>query len=105
MKSKVKFVDEELEIEFNKMSDKDPTKKAVIKAIQNIREDYRSGKYIPKNKIPKSYLEKYGINNLRVYDLPSAWRLLYSIINDEIEIISIILDWMSHKDYERLFNI
>ena len=105
MKSKVKFIDEELGREFNRMSDKDPTKKAVIKAIQNIREDYRSGEYIPKNKIPKSYLEKYGINNLRVYDLPSAWRLLYSIINDEIEIISIILDWMNHKDYENLFNI
>jgi len=105
LKSKVKFIDEELEREFNRMSDKDPTKKAVIKAIQNIREDYRSGEYIPKKKIPKSYLEKYGINNLRVYDLPSAWRLLYSIINDEIEIISIVLDWMNHKDYEGLFNI
>ena len=104
MKSKVKFIDEELEKAFYRMDDKDPIKKALIRAIENIKEDFRSGEYIPKDKIPESYLEKFGINNLRVYDLPSAWRLLYSVINDDIEIISIILDWISHKDYERLFR-
>ena len=105
MKSKVKFIDDELENAFHRMDDKDPIKKALKRAIENIKEDFRSGEYIPKNKIPKSYLEKFGVDNLRVYDLPSAWRLLYSIVNDEIKIISVILDWMSHKDYEKLFNI
>ena len=104
MKSKVKFIDDKLERAFYRMDDKDPIKKALIRAIENIKEDFRSGEYIPKDKIPESYLEKFGINNLRVYDLPSAWRLLYSVINDDIEIISIILDWISHKDYERLFR-
>ncbi len=81
-------------------------KKAVIKAIQNIKEDYQAGEYIPKNKIPESYLRKYGINNVRVYDLPFAWRLMYTVTgSSEIGIISIILDLMDHKDYEKLFNI
>ncbi len=64
--------------------------------------------YQPKilqSKIPEEYLKKYGINNVRVYDLPFAWRLMYTITgSSEIGIISVILDWMDHKDYERLFK-
>ncbi len=104
--SKVIFVDAELEKSFNSLPDNDPTKKALIRAIQNIREDFQAGEYIPKNKIPEAYLEKYKINNIRVYDLPFAWRLMYTITgSSEIGIISVLLDWMDHKDYERLFGI
>ena len=103
--SKVIFMNDELEKAFDKLSDKDPIKKALINAINNIKGDYQSGEYIPKSKIPQSYLEKYKIDNVRVYDLPSAWRLMYTITgNSEIGIISILLDWMDHKDYERLFK-
>ncbi len=38
------------------------------------------------------------------YDLPSAWRLIYTIESDEIKIVSIILEWFDHKDYEKKFN-
>jgi len=103
--SKVKFIDDELEKAFNSLSDEDPIKKAIIKAIQNIKEDYQAGEYIPKNKVPESYLRNYGINNVRVYDLPFAWRLMYTVTgSSEIGIISVILDWMKHKDYDRLFK-
>lgn len=103
--SKVKFIDDELEKAFNSLSDEDPIKKAIIRAIQNIKEDYQAGEYIPKNKVPESYLRKYGINNVRIYDLPFAWRLTYTVTgSSEIGILSIILDWMNHKDYERLFK-
>jgi len=102
---KVKFIDDELEKAFNTLSDEDPIKKAVIRAIQNVKEDYQSGEYIPKNKVPEAYLKKYGINNVRVYDLPFAWRLMYTVTgSSEIGIISVILDWMNHKDYEKLFR-
>jgi len=104
--SKVVFIDGELEKAFNSLLENDPVKKALIRAIQNIKEDFQAGEYIPKNKIPKAYLDKYGINNVRVYDLPFAWRLMYTINGSlEVGIISVILDWMSHKDYEKLFGI
>jgi len=103
--SRVRFIDNELEKAFNSLSNKDPIKKALIRAIQNLKEDYQAGEYIPKNKIPEAYLRKYGINNVRVYDLPFAWRLMYTVTgSSEIGIISVILDWMNHKDYERLFG-
>lgn len=101
----VRFIDNELEKAFNSLLDEDPIKKALKKAIQNIKEDYQAGEYIPKNKIPEPYLRKYGINNVRVYDLPFAWRLMYTVTgSSEIGIISVILDWRNHKDYEALFK-
>lgn len=104
--SKVKFIDADLEKAFKSLPDEDPIKKALIRAIQNIQEDFQAGEYIPKKDIPESYLEKYGINNVRVYDLPFAWRLMYTVTgSSEIGIISVLLDWISHKDYEKLFGI
>lgn len=104
--SKIIFIDDELENAFDSLQDNDPIKKALVRAIQNIKEDFQAGEYIPKNKIPNEYLKKYGINNVRVYDLPFAWRLMYTITgSSEIGIISVILDWMNHKDYVKLFKL
>ncbi len=103
--SKLKFINKELEKAFIELPENDPIKKALRRAFESIKEDFQAGEYIPKNKIPESYLKKYGINNIRVYDLPFAWRLMYTITgSSEIGIISIVLEWMTHKDYEHLFN-
>lgn len=103
---KIVFIDAEVEKAFNSLGENDPIKKALIRAFQNIKEDFQAGEYIPKNKIPPAYLKKYGINNVRVYDLPFAWRLMYTITgSSEVGIISVMLDWMTHKDYEHLFGI
>jgi hypothetical protein len=45
-----------------------------------------------------------NIDNLWKYDMPSAWRLLYSLKTEEIEIVAIILEWLDHKNYERRFG-
>jgi len=101
---KVIFVDESLEDVFNNLSEKDPLKKALIKAIRNIKEDCYCGRQVKKKLIPKEYTLKYKINNLWIYNLPSSWRLLYSLTNSEIELIAALLDWMNHRDYEKLFG-
>ncbi|MFW5846991.1 MAG: hypothetical protein ACOCUU_02405 [Nanoarchaeota archaeon] len=31
-------------------------------------------------------------------------RLLYSLTGSRVEIITLILEWMSHKDYDRRFG-
>ena len=48
--------------------------------------------------------KNYGIKNLWKYNLPQGWRLLYSIVADENLIVSIVIEWLSHKDYERRFR-
>jgi len=57
-----------------------------------------------KRLIPKLYIERYRINNLCKYDLPKGWRLLYSIAREEVLIVAIILEWLSHPEYERRFG-
>ena len=102
---KVVFMDESLEEAFNSLTKEDSTKKALINAIRNIKENCYCCRNVKKKLIPKKLIEKHGINNLWIYNLPSAWRLLYSLTNTgEIELVAVILDWMNHKDYERLFK-
>ncbi len=102
---KVVFVDSDLEDSFNEMSDNDPIKKGIIGAIKSIQDNFSCGRNVKKELIPKNLIEKYYLNNLWIYDLPNGWRLLYSITSSgEIEIIAAVLDWMNHKDYERLFR-
>jgi len=102
---KVVFIDENLEKDFNKLDRDDPIKKSLIKAIRDLNEDAFSGRNVKKKLIPKDLIKKYDLNNLWIYNLSNAWRMIYSITpSEEVEIIAVILDWMSHKDYENLFK-
>jgi hypothetical protein len=102
---KVVFLDDTLQDSFETLSDKDPVKKGLVKAIKDIQDDASCGRNVKKNLIPKSLIEKYNISNVWIYNLPNSWRLLYSITpTHEIKIIAAILCWMNHKEYERLFH-
>ena len=74
------------------------------RALDDLKENPASGVRIPKKIWPKSYIQKYGITNPWKYDLPNAWRLIYTIETDEIRIMSIILEWFDHKEYEKRFK-
>ena len=100
--SKVVFINDKLENSFNSLSREDPIKKSMIRAIKDLKENAFFGIQIPKRLIPKIYKDKYGLNNLWKYDLPQGWRLLYTITaENEVELISAILEWFNHKDYEK----
>ena len=73
-------------------------------AFLNIQEDVNCGIKIPKKLIPKEWIKKYEINNLYWYQLPNAWRFLYSLVGSKVKVIAIILGCYNHKNYERLFN-
>ena len=50
-------------------------------------------------------LKEYGIKNLWKYNLSQGWRLLYTVTADnEVELISAILDWFDHKEYEKIMK-
>ena len=102
---KVVFVDESLGKSFNELNKVDPIKKALIRAINTLQEDAFSGRNVKKDLIPKSLIQKYKLNNLWIYNLPNGWRMLYVLTpSEEVQIIAVILDWMNHKDYEKLFK-
>lgn len=103
--SKVVFIEDKLENNFNSLSDDDPIKKAIVRIIQDLRENAFSGLQVPKSLIPKIYTQKYGLNNLWKSNFPLGWRLLYTITaKNEVELISAILNWFNHKDYEKIMN-
>ena len=108
MKSQIRFAEEKLKEALVKLktskTEDQRLYKWINRALDDIEEDVFCATQVPKKLIPKVYLEKYSINNLWKYDLPSGWRLLYSVANNDIVVLAIIIEWFSHKEYERKFN-
>lgn len=103
--SKVVFADSRIEELFIKLDDNDNLKKSIRRAIQDIKINAYCGIQIPKRLFLKEYIIKYKINNLWKYDLPDGWRLIYTLNPlNRVEILSVILEWFNHKDYERRFH-
>lgn len=107
-KSFVVFFDKKLESEFESLGEGKFENKRLYqfieRSIKDIKETPTCGIKIPKKLWPKQYVQKYQIDNLWKYDLPNSWRLIYTIKTDEIQIISIILEWFDHKEYEKRFK-
>ncbi|ODS42713.1 MAG: hypothetical protein MSIBF_05285 [Candidatus Altiarchaeales archaeon IMC4] len=62
------------------------------------------GTQIPKRQIPKEYVVRYGVTNLWKINLPDYWRMVYTITGSELEIISILLEFMDHPTYDKKFG-
>lgn len=105
LQSKIQFADDKTKKAFQELgngsSDEKQLQQSLIKAFKNIEENCFCGIQIPKKQIPKEYLKKHNTKNLWKYNLPNAWRLIYSIENGQLIIIAIILEWMNHTKYQR----
>jgi Txe/YoeB family toxin of Txe-Axe toxin-antitoxin module len=108
MESKIQFVDERIKKAFEKLSTGNHEEKEIRHFIERAFEDISKNPFcgiqIPKRLIPEEYLKKFNLRNLWKYNLPNAWRLIYSIESNKICLISIVLEWLDHKEYERRFK-
>ena len=79
---------------------------AINKKVELIKANHHYGDPIAKNLIPKEYKDKYGVTNLFRVELPSFWRMLYTLTDGEskIEIIAFILDLINHPTYDKKFG-
>ncbi len=103
--SEVVFSDDKIEKEFYKLKKEDALRKFLERAIKDLQNNAFCGTRIPKRLIPKEYISKYKINNLWKYDLPNSWRLIYSVVTpSKVEILSVVIEWFDHKNYERRFK-
>ena len=106
--SEIRFADEHIKNAFYTLEEGDPLEKELFRfinqACDNIEKNAFCGIQIPKRLIPKEYFSKYGTTNLWKYDLPNAWRLMYTVRGGKAIVVSLILEWMTHKEYERRFN-
>ena len=106
--STARFADDSLKKAFEQLKAAKGDEKKLYewlrRAFNDIEVNAFCGIQVPKKLIPKEYLQKYGVHNVWKHNLPNAWRLLYSVENQEIVVVSIILEWMNHKEYERKFK-
>jgi len=100
----VVFADKKMEEAFEFLSEDDWLKKAIRRAMDRLKENVFCGEKIKKELIPNEYLQKYNIDNLYWYQLPNAWRMVYSVVADGVEILAIIIEYFDHKNYERRFG-
>ena len=54
--------------------------------------------------LPEKFVNEYDINNLWIIDLVGYWRMLYTLRTDEVEIVSLILEWINHEKYDKIFG-
>lgn len=78
--------------------------KSIERAKNNLKIDPQFGIHIPRKVISKAVVNKYGTDRLWKIDLVGYWRLIYTIIGDEIKIISFVLEFMDHDKYNKLFG-
>jgi hypothetical protein len=97
MRSSVRFVDSSVKEEYSKSV----IKKWLDKAIQKLENDAFSGIQIQKRLFPKQYSD---FDNLWKINLPRGWRLIYTLYRYEEGLVSVIIFWMDHKDYEKRFK-
>lgn len=105
MESRVIFINLDLKNSFENLKEIDERLfKEINKALAEIKQNVFYGRQVKKKLIPKKLIDRFGITNLWIYNLRKDWRLLYSIAPGKVEVLALILDWMNHKDYERLFK-
>ena len=109
IKTEVRFGNEHLKKAYNELNNRTfqeaLLKKWLDRAIGDLEINAFCGTQIPKKLIPKEYEIKFGtIHNLWKYDLPNGWRMIYTIKKDKVVVLSIILEWLNHKDYEKRFK-
>ncbi|MFH1978007.1 MAG: hypothetical protein ABIJ92_01650 [Candidatus Aenigmatarchaeota archaeon] len=73
----------------------------MTKAFIQIIETPGIGIPLKKYRIPKNLKD---IDNLWKYDLPSGWRLLYSLGKEGITIIALVLEWCDHDTYQKNYS-
>lgn len=108
MNARVVFADVKLKKAFDTLKDSRTEDKKLYewleRAFRDLEKDAFCGVQIQKRLIPEEYTKRYGVDNLWKYDLPNAWRLIYSVAADKVIVISIIIEWMDHKNYEKRFK-
>ena len=86
--------------------------KGINDKIELLKMNCEAGTQIKKKQIPKKYLQEYEVTNLWKINLPSYWRMIYTLKQPlreatEINVLSIwldVLDIIDHDKYDKIFK-
>ena len=78
--------------------------KIVNSRLDVLKGNMFAGERIERRKLPKYYVQKYGVNNLYRFNLDSRTRLIYTLVADESGVAVVVLEILDHKKYEERFS-
>jgi hypothetical protein len=78
--------------------------KIVNTGLDVLKGNMFAGERIEREKFPKYYVQKYGLNNLYKFNLDTRTRLIYTLVADESGVAVVVLEIMDHKKYEGRFG-
>ncbi len=73
-------------------------------ALRNIKVNPHFGDLIPRKYLSKAIVRKFGTDKILRVELIGFWRLLYTLIGDEVKIIAFVLEFMDHNKYNKIFG-
>ena len=80
----------------------------LFSSIENKKEELQKnpfyGVQIPKNLIPRIYIERYDVENLWKCNLSLAWRAIYFIKGERERIFVSIVGLVDHSTYDKIFG-
>jgi len=76
----------------------------IQRAFDLITDNPFYGRNVKKKQIPEYYAKKFDSDNLFIVNLPSFWRMIYTLEGSKIEIIAFVLDIFSHDEYSKRFG-
>jgi len=86
----------------------DPDARSVVRRIAAMRNlllsDCLHGEVVPKARIPASLGKRHRLENLYVEDLPSFWRLLYTVNRERGNLYVFIVEIVDHRAYSKWFR-
>jgi hypothetical protein len=84
-----------------------PPGEAIARRVRRLRAvllaDYLHGEVVRRAFIPRALKDKYENDNLYVEDLPTYWRLLYTVVHAGQERYVLVLEIVDHRTYSRWF--
>ncbi len=66
--------------------------------------DCLHGEVVKGDRIPKALKNRHRLENLFVEDLPSFWRLLYTVVRDRGERYIVVVEIVDHRTYDGWFR-
>jgi len=58
---------------------------------------------VPKDRVPRALRDAHGLENLYVEDLPSFWRLLYTVVREGATRYVVVFEIVDHDTYSKWF--
>jgi len=86
----------------------DPSSSSILRRIRALKPillaDCLHGEVVKGDRIPKALKDRHGVENLFVEDLPSFWRLLYTVARDRGERYIVVVEIVDHRTYDGWFR-